>query len=141
MVRTTPRGANSRDILTGDCVERDNPEAAMKIVQLLPVATGTISLVFLSFAVPIVVQAQDAAVQTYQCSPSEKIVVKTVPGSQPPTLDVTLPDGRAVTLPQAQSASGSKYSNGAITFWSKGNTALVEEGGDAKWRDCVKLPQ
>ena len=112
----------------------------MKISQRFPVITGAISLALVGSILPTVVVAQGASVQTYQCSPSEKIIVKTVPGSQPTTLEVTLPDGRVVTLPQADSASGAKYSNGAVTFWSKGNTALVEEGGEAKWKDCVKLP-
>jgi membrane-bound inhibitor of C-type lysozyme len=113
----------------------------MKIAQSFPVAgIGIISLALIGLTFPPAAQSQDVSAQTYQCSPSEKIVVKTVPGSQPLTLDVTLPDGRAVTLPQAESASGSKYSNGSVTFWSKGNTALVEEGGNVKWKDCVKLP-
>ena len=112
----------------------------MKTSQSCQVAIGAISLALISLTLASPTQAQDAPVQTYQCSPSEKLVVKTVPGSQPLTLEVTLPDQRTVTLPQDQSASGAKYSNGSITFWSKGNTALVEEGGEPKWKDCVKLP-
>jgi len=112
----------------------------MKTSQSLAIALGTISLALIGLPLPSPVQAQDAPVQTYQCSPSERLVVKTIPGSQPPTLEITLPDQRTVTLPQAESASGAKYSNGSITFWSKGNTALVEEAGQLKWKDCVKLP-
>ena len=112
----------------------------MKIFRSFQAATGAMGLAFINLTLPALVQAQTTSVQTYQCSPSEKIVVKTVAGSQPQTLEVTLPDGRTVTLPQDQSASGAKYSNGSVTFWSKGNTALVEEGGELKWRDCVKLP-
>jgi len=34
-------------------------------------------------------------------------------------------------LPQAVSASGARYSDGTITFWTKGNTATYQrEGGD-----------
>jgi membrane-bound inhibitor of C-type lysozyme len=33
---------------------------------------------------------------------------------------------RAVTLPQASAASGAKYSDGHVTFWSKGEEALLE---------------
>ncbi|MEB3161017.1 MAG: MliC family protein [Synechocystis sp.] len=112
----------------------------MKISQSFQAAMGAMGLALMGLSLSPVVQAQTAPTQTYQCSPSEKIVVKTVAGSQPQTLEVTLPDGRTVTLPQDQSASGAKYSNGSVTFWSKGNTALVEEGGELKWRDCVKLP-
>lgn len=32
-------------------------------------------------------------------------------------VNVTLPDGRIVTLPAASSASGARYSNGTETFW------------------------
>jgi len=74
--------------------------------------------------------------QTYYCSPTETLTIKMVEGS---AIQVTLPDGRTVVLPQAESASGNKYSNGFITVWSKGNTALVEEGGNVKWQDCVKI--
>lgn len=112
----------------------------MKISQSFQAATGAMSLALINLTLPALVQAQGVPVQIYQCSPSEKIVVKVVPGSQPQTLEVTLPDQRTVILPQDQSASGAKYSNGSVTFWSKGNTALVEEGGELKWKDCVKLP-
>ncbi|AIE74184.1 MULTISPECIES: MliC family protein [unclassified Synechocystis] len=74
--------------------------------------------------------------QTYHCSPTETLVIRMVEGS---AIEVTLPDGRTVVLPKAESASGAKYSNGSLTVWSKGNTALVEEGGTVKWQDCVKI--
>ncbi|MBD2653359.1 MliC family protein [Synechocystis sp. FACHB-383] len=74
--------------------------------------------------------------QTYYCSPTETLLIKMMAG---PAIEVTLPDGRTMVLPQAESASGTKYSNGSLTVWSKGNTALVEEGGTVKWQDCVKI--
>lgn len=96
-------------------------------VALVALALTTLSLGFPSYA-------QDA--QTYHCSPTEKLSIKVVEGA---AIEVTLPDGRTVVLPQAESASGAKYSNGSLTVWSKGNTALVEEGGTVKWQDCVRL--
>lgn len=33
-------------------------------------------------------------------------------------------------------ASGSKYSNGAVTFWSKGDEAMVMVGGELRHQNC-----
>lgn len=38
--------------------------------------------------------------------------------------------GKTVELEQAQSASGTKYSNGIDTFWSKDDEAMIETGND-----------
>ena len=48
-------------------------------------------------------------------------------------VDLTLSDGRTMSLPQTMSASGIRYANADETFvfWSKGNTAFVTEGADA----------
>lgn len=51
------------------------------------------------------------------------------------TVTVTLPDG-AVTLPRVVSASGARYSDGQITFWNKGNEALVEVNGETVYASC-----
>lgn len=99
------------------------------------VALLALALNGLSLGVPS--QAQE--LQTYHCSPTEKLSIKITGDGQGSAMEVTLPDGRKLVLPQAQSASGAKYSNGSLTVWSKGNTALVEEGGNVKWRDCVKI--
>jgi membrane-bound inhibitor of C-type lysozyme/heat shock protein HslJ len=52
------------------------------------------------------------------------------------TVTVTLPDG-AVTLPQVVSGSGARYSDGVITFWNKGDEALVEVNGEIVYEACV----
>lgn len=41
---------------------------------------------------------------------------------------VTLPDGRSVTLPAAQSASGARYSDGTETFWEHQGTGRFFHG-------------
>ena len=99
---------------------------------------GLLALVLTGLSLALPSYAQET--QIYHCSPTEKLSVRLVEGSQPPAIEVTLPDGRTLVLPQSDSASGAKYSNGSITVWSKGNTALVEERGNVKWQDCVKLP-
>lgn len=55
---------------------------------------------------------------------------------------VQLSDGRKFTLPQTLSGSGIRYadSSGTFVFWSKGDTAFVEEGSSqtVTYRDCVQ---
>lgn len=45
-------------------------------------------------------------------------------------VDLTLSDGRKLSLPQAISASGARYANAdeSLVFWNKGNTAFISEG-------------
>lgn len=54
---------------------------------------------------------------------------------------LTLADGRKLTLPQTLSGSGIRYANEGETFvfWSKGDTAFVEEGASrtVTYKDCV----
>jgi membrane-bound inhibitor of C-type lysozyme len=56
-------------------------------------------------------------------------------------VDLTLSDGRGMSLPQTMSGSGIRYANADETFvfWSKGDTAFVTEGADEKetFSDCV----
>lgn len=54
---------------------------------------------------------------------------------------LTLADGKKLTLPQTLSGSGIRYANQGETFvfWSKGDTAFVEEGPSqaVTYKDCV----
>ena len=54
---------------------------------------------------------------------------------------LTLADGKKLTLPQTLSGSGIRYANEGETFvfWSKGDTAFVEEGANQTmtYKDCV----
>jgi para-nitrobenzyl esterase len=43
---------------------------------------------------------------------------------------------RRWTLERDTTASGAKYSDGDVTFWSKGKLATIEEGGRPMCRDC-----
>jgi putative lipoprotein len=51
---------------------------------------------------------------------------------------VFLPD-RTVLLPGVPAASGAKYSDGSMTFWSKGNEALLDIEGSL-YRNCSSNP-
>lgn len=48
---------------------------------------------------------------------------------------LTLPNGDSVSLPHAASASGARYSNGAVTLWEHQGTARIETPGRT-WTDC-----
>ena len=53
------------------------------------------------------------------------------------TVLVDLPDGTAVTLPIAISASGSRYSDGTVTYWEHQGTARIETPTQS-WEDCQR---
>lgn len=69
----------------------------------------------------------------------------------PPTpgghADLTLSDGRALTLQQTISADGTRYSNGnpsvqgseTVIFWNKGNTAFLQEGNTQTYSGCITV--
>jgi membrane-bound inhibitor of C-type lysozyme len=54
---------------------------------------------------------------------------------EPSRAVLSLP-GRTITLPQAISASGARYSDGTTTFWNKGREATFEL--DGRSRHCVE---
>lgn len=63
-----------------------------------------------------------------------------IPGGR---VSLVLDDGRRLTLPQTISGSGIRYADKGetIVFWSKGNTAFVEEGAPrtVTYKDCVAV--
>jgi membrane-bound inhibitor of C-type lysozyme len=84
-----------------------------------------------------------AATITYQCAANQTLAVRVIPATpgKGEEVQLTLPDKSALTLPRVVSASGAKYSNGNFTFWSKGNTAFVEQGDAVVLKDCVTIPE
>lgn len=57
--------------------------------------------------------------------------------------ELSLGDGRSMLLMQGLSADGVRYTNGdeSVTFWTKGNTALLEEGDETTINNCVEQSQ
>ncbi|ANI29356.1 hypothetical protein PL78_05805 [Yersinia entomophaga] len=49
-------------------------------------------------------------------------------------------DGKQLNLPQVVAASGTRYSDGYYTFWSKGDSAFIERGDKIVMNDCVLVP-
>jgi len=56
--------------------------------------------------------------------------------------ELTLSDGRHRLLLQAISASGARYANTdeSFVFWTKGNTAFIEESQKITFKDCIATP-
>ena len=71
---------------------------------------------------------------TYACD--DGVMVDAVYDNVNRTVTVTLPDG-VLELPQAESASGARYSDGTTTFWSKGDEAFVQVDGETVIEGCV----
>lgn len=55
------------------------------------------------------------------------------------SVELTLSDGRELTLPQTLSGSGARYANGdeSFVFWNKGDTAFIEENGKTTYNGCI----
>lgn len=57
-------------------------------------------------------------------------------------VELELSDGRTLLLAQALSGSGVRYTNWdeSVTFWTKGNTAFIEEGPNdtTTYANCVE---
>ncbi len=54
-------------------------------------------------------------------------------------VQLTLSDGRQITLPQTISGSGARYANAdeSFVFWNKGNTAFITENGTTTYSGCA----
>ncbi|CAM3625389.1 MULTISPECIES: MliC family protein [Rahnella] len=70
----------------------------------------------------------------YQCGTLPLTVTLNKPAQQ---VDMVL-DGEQLKLKQVEAASGTRYSDGRYTFWSKGNQAFVQRGENVIIDDCVQ---
>ncbi|MBI2739628.1 MAG: MliC family protein [Rhodospirillales bacterium] len=95
--------------------------------------------------------ASPVATVQYSCAEGKTLVAeyfdgptRTAPDGRPipgGRVILTLADGKKLALPQTLSGSGIRYANEDETFvfWSKGDTAFVEEGRNqtVTYKDCV----
>lgn len=72
----------------------------------------------------------------YRCAGGEEIGVTFQAGGERALLER---GGRSELLRRVVSASGAKYSDGKTTFWTKGDTAMVESTGQIALRECSAL--
>ncbi len=99
-------------------------------------------------------QPELVGVATYTCNGGKSITAQffdtkgvTQPAlpAEPPTptgsVALTLSDGRTLSLAQTISGSGIRYANRkeSFVFWSKGNTAFIQEGSaqEQTYQNCV----
>lgn len=69
----------------------------------------------------------------YSCSDGKSFQAEYAPES----VNLTFSDNTVLTLPQVISGSGTRYSNGQITLYSKGENAFIEEGGQQTYSSCT----
>ena len=70
----------------------------------------------------------------YQCGTLPLTVTLDKPAQQ---VSMVL-DGEQLKHKQVEAASGTRYSDGRYTFWSKGNQAFVQRGDNVIIDDCVQ---
>ncbi len=90
-----------------------------------------------SVVAPVVPPAPAAPVAistaTFACDGGSTIAANFYTGS----VDLTLSDGRKLTLPQVMGADGAQYRQGDIFFANKGDQAFMEENGTNTYNNCI----
>jgi membrane-bound inhibitor of C-type lysozyme len=71
---------------------------------------------------------------SYRCEDNKTFRAKYYTG----WVELTLSDGRIVTVPQALSASGARYANAdeSFIFWNMGRNGFIEEMGVVTYMEC-----
>ncbi len=83
-------------------------------------------------------QADSESIQaTFECKNDHSITA--VFDNKNNTVQLSLSDGRQITLPRALSADGARYANGdeSFVFWNVGDTAFITEGERTTYENCV----
>jgi len=71
----------------------------------------------------------------YRCALGRSIVVWFEPEQVQLQME---PEGRTRTLATVPAASGARYSDGILSFWTKGPDAVVEQGGKVIVGGCTR---
>lgn len=69
----------------------------------------------------------------YKCPDGTRFDVLVAPAADKVKLEL---GGVMYELKQVRSGSGAKYSDGTLSYWSKGKEALIERGKKVVHRDC-----
>ena len=125
----------------------------LQVVKVAGIAGALALLAACNSGPPLKAPSPDEPISTvrYQCQQNKTMVADFYDGPSRTGADgrpipggrvlVQLSDGRKFSLPQTLSGSGIRYadSSEAMVFWSKGDTAFVEEGPNkaVTYRDCV----
>lgn len=124
-----------------------------QVVKVAGIACTLALLAACTSGPPLKAPSPDDPISTvrYQCQQNKTMVADFYDGKSSAGPDgrpipggrvlVQLSDGRKFSLPQTLSGSGIRYadSSESMVFWSKGDTAFVEEGPNkaVTYRDCV----
>ncbi len=78
----------------------------------------------------------------FTCAESKTITATFYPKDDK-YVDLSLSDGRKLSVPRAISASGARYANTdeSFVFWNKGDTAFIMEGNTTTFADCATNTQ
>jgi membrane-bound inhibitor of C-type lysozyme len=93
---------------------------------------GTILLPLL-LTLPVLPAAAQQRVYNYQCDSGRSFQVE----YSSDFARLNTGSGRPIPLAQVEAASGTRYSNGEITLYSKGNEAFVEQNNRRIYSNCV----
>ena len=118
---------------------------------MLRTATGSVAMSLLFIGSAWAQPANPVSTVRYDCAQGRTLTAayftgptRTAPSGAPLPgghVVLTLADGKTLTLPQTLSGSGIRYANPdeSFVFWSKGDTAFVEEGANrtVTYADCV----
>lgn len=118
---------------------------------MLRTTTGSVVLAFLIVGSAWAQPATPVSTVRYDCAQGRTLTAeyftgstRTAPSGAPIPgghVVLTLADGKRLTLPQTLSGSGIRYANPdeSFVFWSKGDTAFIEEGANRTmtYADCV----
>ena len=76
---------------------------------------------------------------SYKCDGGETFQAVFVNGSSN-SVELNFPNGDGYNLQQTISADGGRYANwdNSYVFWSKGNTAFIEQNGETTLNNCVQ---
>lgn len=101
-----------------------------KLIRITPLSALVLPIALVVVALPA--QAQQQPV-TYQCANGKSFQAD----YQPDRVQVRLDPTQTLTLPQAISASGARYSDGHTTLWDKGGNAFIEVDNQRIYDQCV----
>lgn len=86
-------------------------------------------------AIFVVIGLSPASAQTfanYRCGDGKPLAAAFFPGERAVRVQL---DGKSMTLKQRISASGARFSKSGITFWIKGQSAMLKRRGQG-WIEC-----
>lgn len=97
-----------------------------------------IALISLSAYLLIEKDSVQKDIHTFTCENNKSIIATFYPTNDT-HVNLTLSDGRKISLQYAVSASGARYTDAKETmvFWNKGNTAFITEGISTTYIGCI----